>query len=74
MSTLSRHICLLHIVHGTLVGLFSTCRMCVCVLNRDSFDDLLPVPTSSRGAETDHSLSQQSAADGGEQWTAVNRR
>jgi len=50
--------------------------LCVCV-NRDSFDDLLPTlaPCGSR-PDVDVGLSdqQQSAADGGEQWTAVNRR
>jgi len=50
------------------------CLYAMRVLNRDSFDDLLPLPTSSRGVETDHGLSLQSAADCGEQWTAVNRR
>jgi len=42
------------------------------VLNRDSFDDLLPVATSSR-AEVAECWSDQPSADS-EQWTAVNRR
>ena len=44
------------------------------VLNRDSFDDLLPVATRSSRAEVAECWSDQPPSADSEQWTAVNRR
>jgi len=61
--------------HNSLLAcrkVLCTCICLLCVFNRDSFDDLLPLATNNR-VDIDELSSQQSAADG-EQWTAVNRR
>ena len=66
--------CRLHITckHVAVYTVSCLINWLLYVLNRDSFDDLLPLATNSR-PDTDDSLSKQPAADG-EQWTAVNRR